>query len=81
VILPFQWEYLAYPHALRALKKLDEELGYMVVLSSDATANEIGEGATIGDVMRQQEMEFGDRLQMLLKLGTRSIKSLANPSA
>ena len=77
LVTPFNWEW-TYPRALRTLKKLDDELGYMVVLSNEATAIAMGESATLLDVFKQQELAAGESIRMLMRLGTRFSKSNQN---
>ena len=77
LVTPFKWELGAYPNSLGALKKLDKELAYMVALSNEATGNGMGENATLEEVIKQQELETCESLEMLLKHGIRFIKGHA----
>jgi cell division GTPase FtsZ len=73
VVTPWRWELGRYPLAFDAVKKLHRSCDYMVALSNEATGNELGDTATLKDVIKQQELEAGESLQMLLRLGRRSI--------
>jgi len=81
IICPWRWEIGRYPRAFPAVKKLHQSCDYMLALSNQATCDELGDTATLEDVIKQQRMEGVEAIQTLLKLGTRFLKDRNKPAA
>lgn len=71
IVTPFRWELGRYPNALQAVKELDRECHYLASLSNQEVGEVMGEDATLGDLINQQELFGTACIHKLMQESTR----------
>jgi cell division GTPase FtsZ len=81
IVTPFGWELGRYPNALQAVKELERECHYLASLSNQAVGDAMGEEATLGDLIIQQELLGTACIHKLMHESTRYCTSCRNRPA
>lgn len=71
VVTPFRWELGRYPNAFQAVRELERECHYLASLSNSEVAEAMGEDATLGDLIVQQEVMGTACIHRLMEDGSR----------
>ncbi|MDP2367421.1 hypothetical protein [Rhodoferax sp.] len=71
VVTPFSWELGRYPNAFQAVKELERECDYLASLSNQTVGEELGEDATLDDVVTQQKLMGAACIRRLMVDGSR----------
>lgn len=71
VVTPFRWELGRYPNAFQAVRELERECHYLASLSNSEVAEAMGEDATMGDLIVQQEVMGTACIYRLMEDGSR----------
>lgn len=71
VVTPFRWELGRYPNAFQAVRELERECHYLASQSNSEVAEAMGEDATLGDLIVQQEVVATACIHRLMEDGSR----------